>query len=38
MVAQNFNRTTCKIVFHSLLNFTHITQDQCCELYATDRL
>ena len=29
MVIKNFNRTMCKSVFHSLLNFTHITQDFC---------
>ena len=35
---KNFNRIVCKIVFHFLLNFTHITQisvypqSQCCEL------
>jgi len=26
---ENFNRIVCKIVFHFLLNFTHITQDFC---------
>jgi len=24
---KNFNKIVCKIVFHFLLNFTHITQD-----------
>jgi len=32
---KNFNITMCKIVFHSLLNFTHITQDFCLSLTPT---